>query len=170
MPVRHTQSICQLGESQSIRNAAFDEARSSVGKPSVRLDARITWGKLGAASEAGPETSRFGCRSTREERAVLTPRGLHGADGPAVDAGRRHADKETAVEPGFTGEQSLIAYVEIKFHEQNITACETEVSPFSDMEKKKIKRGSGESHPSVKAISRFKSTCDSQGHPSMLLN
>jgi hypothetical protein len=110
-----------------------------VGKPSVRLDARITRRKLGAASEAWPETSRFCGGRTREKRAALTPRGFHGADGPAVDARRHYAGKEAAVEPGITGEQSLIAYVRVKFHQRNITARENEFSPFSDMEAKKIR-------------------------------
>jgi hypothetical protein len=142
MPVRHTQPIRQSGEPQFFQDAVFDEARSPVGKPSVRLNARITRCKLGAASEAWPETSRFGCRRTREKRATLTPRRFHGADGPAVDTGRRHAGKEAAVEPRVTGKQSLIAYVRIKFHRYSVTACETEFSPFSDMEVKKINRGS----------------------------
>src|SRR5208337_2450846 len=118
MPVRHAQPIRQSREPQSIQDSVFDEARSSVGKPGVRLDARITRCKLGAASEAWPETSRFGCRRTREKRAALTPRRFYGADGPAVDAGRRDTGKEAAVEPRITGEQSLIAYVRIKFHER----------------------------------------------------
>ena len=117
MPVRHTQPISQSGEPQPIQDAVFDEARGPVGKPSVRLDARITRCKLGTASEAWPETGRFGRRRTREKRAILTLRRFHGADGPAVDAGRRHAGKEAAVEPRVTGEQSLIAYVRIKFHQ-----------------------------------------------------
>lgn len=143
MPVRHAQALGQSGKPQAFQDAVFDEARSSVGKPGVRLDARITRCKLGAASEAWSETSRLGCGRTREKRAALTPRRFHGADGPAVDACRLHGGKEAAVKPRITGEQSLVAYVGIKFHQRNITACETEFSPFSDMGVKKIEMISG---------------------------
>src|SRR4051812_45987201 len=54
------------------------------------------------------------------------------ADGPAVDPGRFHTDKELAVKSGVSGEHGCEEGV-VAFHSRKVAVVVAEVWPFSDI-------------------------------------
>ena len=69
---------------------------------------------LGAAFQARPEGRGLGLGRRREEATVAAHRRAHAADRAAVDAGRRDADEQLAVEARIAGDDGLVGGVGIE--------------------------------------------------------
>ena len=80
------------------------------------VHARVARRELGAAAQAGPVARDFGRRGAREEAAVLAARHPHRAHGTAIDARRRDADEEAAVEARIVRGERAVAGVGIERH------------------------------------------------------
>ena len=85
-----------------------------------------------AAAQAGPEAGLFGRGGVRVEAAVLAPRRAHPAHRAAVDACRRDAHEEAAVEARVMRGEGLPGGVGIEFHAVIIGTPANPYSPFSD--------------------------------------
>src|SRR4030095_1704131 len=97
----------------SLLEPLHDELRDAL-----RVVYRRTPGcELGPAAQTGTEAGLLAFLGGVEKSAVGRFRGLHRADRPAVDPGRRHGDEEDAVEPGIARGECLIEPPFVTFHE-----------------------------------------------------
>ena len=109
LPLADPEAGGEPGDVAVVQGPAFDEAERAGDGRRGSHPARRPGRGLGTAAQAGPEAGRLGRCGAGEEEEVLAQGRPGRTDGPAVDAGRPHADEEAAVEPGVPGSQSAIA-------------------------------------------------------------
>ncbi len=133
MAARHADALGQMLDAAGVEHAVLDQVDGALREPRDRVDARIAGGELGPAAQARPVAFHLGGRGAREEVTVLAARQPHRADGPAVDARRRHADEEPSVEAGIVRPEGAVAGVGIERHGAIMPADPGADSPFSDV-------------------------------------
>jgi hypothetical protein len=95
---RHAHARRQMLDAALVEHAVLDQVDGALREPRDRVDARIAGRELRPAAQARPIAFDFGSGGAREEVAILAARQAHRAHRPAIDARRRHADEESAVE------------------------------------------------------------------------
>ncbi len=94
----------------------IDHARRVLREHVRRIHQAQARRELRTAAQARPEAGLFGRGGVGIEAAVLTPRRAHPAHRTAVDARRRDAHEEAAVEAGVVRGEGLPGDVGIEFH------------------------------------------------------
>ena len=118
MTIAHPEAGRQTLDSPALdEEPILDHARGPRRQRTHGVDAGVAGRQLRAAAQARPEALGFRQRGRREEPAAIATRHAGRTHGPAVDARRRHADEETAVEAGIARAQGLVAAVVVEHHE-----------------------------------------------------
>ena len=120
-------------DSAVVQHAVLDQVHGAARKALRCVDARVARCQLRAAAKARAVAGHLGGGGAREEEAVLPARHAHVAHRTAVDAGRRHADVESAVEARIVRGERAVAGVGIERHGRIMRAEAPLHSPFSDM-------------------------------------
>src|SRR6185503_4178560 len=88
----------------------FEPLHDQVSDALRVVDRRIAGRELGPAAQTPSEARLLGFLWASEEPAVPNLRRLRRAHGAAVDAGRRHADEERAVEARVARDERFVEY------------------------------------------------------------
>ncbi len=116
---------------RSFVQCAFGDPRGCSGHELIDcIDLGVAGSQLRPAAEACAVPGGLGLHGSRVERAADPTRRACRADRAAVDAGRRDADEEHAVEPRVAGHQGVVASIVV--HAPQVPRCMDLDWPFPD--------------------------------------
>ena len=105
----------------AVDDAVGDQAHGAPGGVGAQVPLRRAGHRVGAAAQAGAKAGALGGRRRGEEAHVFALRRARGAARPAVDAGRRDAHEEPAVEARVVALHGAVAGVGIGQHDGDCT-------------------------------------------------
>ena len=96
--MRAQMTVCYADAVRDLSEINVVHYTISIRRAAVLASFALAWSlrtrcQFGTALQAGPEACCLRCRSTRMKRAILLLH-VHAADRPAINAGRRNANKK----------------------------------------------------------------------------
>ena len=116
VPARDSDARREVLDAAGLEHAVFDEIDGALREPGDGIHARVAGSELRPATQAWPIAFDFRRGSAREEPAILPARQAHRAHRAAIDARRRNADEESAVEARIVRRERAVAGVGIERH------------------------------------------------------
>ncbi len=115
LPLTQAQTLSERGDRRAIERAFFHEGQCARDRIRRAAPGRKLRRDFRPAAQAWPKAGRLRRGRGRKEGDILPLRSRCRADRAAIDAGRRHAGKEAAVEARVTRADGTVAGVVIEF-------------------------------------------------------
>src|SRR5262245_40677502 len=119
MSARDADARGQVLDAARVEHTVLDQVDGTLREARDRIDARVAGRELRTAAQAGPVALDFGGSRACEEMTMLAARHAHGANRSTIDARRRHADEDSAVEARVVRSKRTVAGIGIESHGAN---------------------------------------------------
>src|SRR5215207_4729226 len=106
----NAEALRQITHRSPIERPRADQAHGAVHRCARALPGRTERGGLGPAAQARPKAGSFRSSRARKEAHVLGARGVHRANGTAIDLGCANAGEEAPVIRAVAGHARSVAF------------------------------------------------------------